>query len=46
VAPVGTVFTAPQQPRQPVSAGVILTAAVVGAVIALAGVLLGWLIAS
>jgi hypothetical protein len=45
VAPVGTVFTAPQQPRQPVSVGVILTAAVVGALIALAGVLIGWAIA-
>ena len=45
VAPTGTVFTAPQQPRQPVSVGVILTAAVVGALIALAGVLIGWAIA-
>jgi len=46
VAPVGTVFTAPpQQPRQPVPVGVILTAAVVGALIALAGVVLGWAIA-
>jgi carbon monoxide dehydrogenase subunit G len=45
VAPVGTVFTAPQQPRQPVPVGVILAAAVVGALIALAGVLVGWAIA-
>jgi hypothetical protein len=45
MAPVGTVFTAPQQPRQPVPVGVILTAAVVGALIALAGVLIGWAIA-
>jgi uncharacterized protein len=45
VAPVGTVFTAPQQPRQPVPVMVILTAAVVGALIAFAGVLLGWAIA-
>src|SRR5918994_6829731 len=45
VAPVGTVFTAPQQPRQPVPVGVILTAAVVGALIAFAGVLIGWAIA-
>jgi hypothetical protein len=45
IAPAGTVFTAPQQPRQPVSVGVILTAAVVGALIALAGVLIGWAIA-
>jgi hypothetical protein len=45
VAPVGTVFTAPQLPRQPVPVGVILTAAVVGALIALAGVLIGWAIA-
>jgi uncharacterized protein len=45
VAPVGTVFTAPQQPRQPLPVGVILTAAVVGALIAFAGVLLGWAIA-
>jgi len=44
VAPVGTVFTAPQQPRQPVPVMVILTAAVVGALIAFAGVLLGWAI--
>jgi multisubunit Na+/H+ antiporter MnhC subunit len=45
VAPAGTVFTAPQQPRQPLPVGVILTAAVVGALIAFAGVLLGWAIA-
>jgi uncharacterized protein len=45
VAPVGTVFTAPQQPRQPVPVMVILTAAVVGALIAFAGVLIGWAIA-
>ena len=45
MAPAGMVFTAPQQPRQPVSVGVILTAAVVGALIALAGVLIGWAIA-
>ena len=45
VAPVGTVFTAPQQPRQAVPVMVILTAAVVGALIAFAGVLLGWAIA-
>jgi uncharacterized protein len=45
VAPVGTVFTAPQQPRQPVTVMVILTAAVVGALIAFAGVLIGWAIA-
>jgi hypothetical protein len=45
MAPVGTVFTAPQQPRQLVPVWVILTAAVVGALIALAGVLIGWAIA-
>ncbi|MGH8776702.1 MAG: SRPBCC family protein [Jiangellaceae bacterium] len=45
VTPGGTVFSAPQEPRQPVSVAVILTAAVVGALIALAGVLVGWTIA-
>lgn len=40
------VYTAPQRQRQPVPAGVVLAAAVVGALIALAGVLIGWLIAS
>jgi uncharacterized protein len=44
-APVGTVFTAPQPARAPASVAVILTAAVVGALIALAGVLIGWAIA-
>ncbi|MGH8823655.1 MAG: SRPBCC family protein [Jiangellaceae bacterium] len=40
------VYTAPPRQRQVVPVGVVLGAAVVGAVIALAGVLIGWLIAS
>ena len=43
-APV--VYTAPQRQRQAVPVGVVLGAVVVGALIALAGVLIGWLIAS
>ncbi|HMG29830.1 MAG TPA: carbon monoxide dehydrogenase subunit G [Jiangellaceae bacterium] len=43
-APV--VYTAPQRQRQAVPLGVVLGAVVVGALIALAGVLIGWLIAS
>ncbi|MGH9251454.1 MAG: SRPBCC family protein [Acidimicrobiales bacterium] len=40
------VYTAPQRQRQAVPVGVVLGAVVVGALIALAGVLIGWLIAS
>ncbi len=39
-----TVFTAPPRQRQPMSIAEVSTAAVTGALIALAGVVLGWLI--
>lgn len=39
------VYTAPQRPRAGTPVGVVLGSAVVGALIALAGVLIGWLIA-
>jgi uncharacterized protein len=48
-APAATapaVYTAPQRLRQAVPVGVVLAAAMVGALIALVGVLIGWLIAS
>ena len=45
VAP-GTVFTAPARERVPSPTAAIIVAALVGALIALAGVLVGWLLAS
>lgn len=39
------VYTAPPRPQKAVPVGVVLGAAVIGAVIALAGVLVGWLLA-
>jgi uncharacterized protein len=43
-APAGAVYTAPPRARPGVPVGVVLGAAVVGALIALAGVIVGWLI--
>jgi hypothetical protein len=45
VAP-GTVFTAPARERVAASTTAIIVAALVGALIALVGVWLGWLLAS
>jgi uncharacterized protein len=43
-APAGAVYTAPPRARPGVPVGVVLGAAVIGALIALAGVIVGWLI--